>query len=268
MVVTTAGNRGQGTGPRRSPLLGLAVLALMAGCTAAPGLGADDRRVVVDRSEAPWNAVGLVTTSSGTRCTGVLVSQRAVLTAAHCLFDPRSARRIEAGQVRFRLAPAAVGGEPDARVDQIIMGPGYSVWPGPRHDPAAPPDSDWAVLVLHAPLGAAGRVLNLAAGYMAPGTPLAFGGYQADRRELVADVACAVVALGRDAGGRIMMRHSCVATSGSSGGPLFTPAPGGGWVVAGVGSMADAAVAGGWAVPTAAIARAVLAAAPAGQLNR
>jgi protease YdgD len=266
MAVTTAGNRGRSVGSRRSPLLGLAVLALMAGCTAAPGLGADDRRVVVDRTEAPWNAVGLVTTSSGTRCTGVLVSERAVLTAAHCLFDPRSARRMDARQVRFRLAPA--GGGPDARVEQIIMGPGYSVRPGPRHDPAAPPDSDWAVLMLDAPLGAAGRVLNLAAGYMAPGTPLAFGGYQADRRELVADVACTVVALGRDAGGRIMMRHSCVATSGSSGGPLFTPAPGGGWVVAGVGSMADAAVAGGWAVPTAAIARAVLAAAPAGTMDR
>ena len=118
------------------------------------------------------------------------------------------------------------------------------------------------MVLLATPLGEAGQVLTLEAGYLAPGTALGFGGYQVDRgRQMVADVNCSIIGYGRDTAGRVMMRHSCAATSGASGGPLMARRPDGSWVVAGVGSLAESGVSGGWAVPTAAIARTLLAAA-------
>jgi len=241
--------------------------AALAGCAApSPGLGPDAARVPVDVTAAPWRSLGLVATAVGGRCTGVLVSPNTVLTAAHCLVDPRTNRAVAPRAVQFTLAspPGAVspGGTPrQARATEALIGPGFSVAPGPRPDPSAPPDSDWAVLLLDTPLGAPGQVMSLEAGLLPPGTPLVFGGYQSDREgQMVADLNCAVSGYARDPAGRVMLHHSCAATTGASGGPLLARRPDGGWIVAGIGSLAEGGVTGGWAVPTASIARVVLSA--------
>jgi protease YdgD len=53
-----------------------------------------------------------------------------------------------------------------------------------------------------------------------------------------------------------MLRHSCAATGGASGGPLLVRRPDGGWMIAAVGSVATIGAQGGWAVPAAAVRRA------------
>ena len=79
------------------------------------------------------------------------------------------------------------------------------------------------------------------------------GGYEQDRAQvLVADTACAVDGTVR-AGAATLLQHSCAGTRGVSGAPLLARAPGGGWGVVGVASIAGIGASGGFAVPAAAV---------------
>ena len=242
--------------------LALALLALLGGCASQPlpGVGLNDARLAVNIQEAPWRSLAAVATRQGGRCTGALVAPNVVLTAAHCVVHPRTGTTLAPQDVQVVIGLSPADGGWRVSVVSLLTGPGFRARPGPSPDPEVAPDSDWAMLLLDSDAAAAVRadVLQVVHDPVPPGTALAFGGYQADRPNLmVADLDCRVVGYARVPRGGLMMRHSCSATSGSSGGPLLLRLPDGRWAVAGVGSMALNTEAGGWAVPAAIIRRVV-----------
>ena len=68
-----------------------------------PGTGTVDRRVAVDPSQPPWNAIAKVQTNIGTRCTGALIGPRVVLTAAHCLYNRLTRGLLQAGSLHVLI---------------------------------------------------------------------------------------------------------------------------------------------------------------------
>jgi len=89
------------------------------------------------------NAIGRVHQGSGRYCTGTLIARNTVVTAAHCLVDPRSKRCIQADSLHF-LGGYRIG-EYDyhARVVSYEVSPAYN-----PQEPQRSLASDWAVLTL------------------------------------------------------------------------------------------------------------------------
>lgn len=215
--------------------------------TLLPGIGADDPRRAVDRTVAPWRALGRVQTEIGGRCTGVLVGPRTVLTAAHCLVSSRTGSFVQPRSVHFLLGYDRGEWAARAGVTGFVAGPDYRPGRGPA-------GADWALLTLDAPLGTPDRVLMLLRTPPAPRTAAMLGGYQQDRPEvLLADTGCRVIGVQRHPGGTAALAHDCAGTRGSSGAPLLVRDAAGRWAVAGVQAAAAADMAFGQAAPAGAV---------------
>ena len=221
-----------------------------------PGVGPEDPRRPVDVRAEPWRALGRVQLEVGGRCTGVLVGPRTVLTAAHCLFGPRSRQVVRPGTVHFLLGYHMGEWTARARVTAIAMGEGFQL---ERDSPfGGPLGADWALLTLDAPLGE-GRALRLRRDPPPPDTGLMLAGYQQDRPEaLLADTGCRALRMRRGAQNLPLLAHGCAGTRGASGAPLLARGQDGTWEIVGVASAVAKDSAQGVAVPAAALPAAPL----------
>ncbi len=197
-----------------------------------PAAAQGGNRVRVDVRHPPWNAVGklqALSETTRTTCTATLIGPRTALTAAHCLYDPRTRSRfpVAALQVMFGLDGQRMAA--GALVERVAMGAGFD-----PDDPVGTMGGDWALLTLAAPLTVEGGYLPLDPQPPASGTAVMVGGYaQNDPNTLAADTNCRVTAAAVDSGGRRLVLHNCTIVLGVSGAPLLRSVRHG-WAIVGV----------------------------------
>lgn len=110
-------------------------------------------REIVDASSAPWSAIGRVNFAGidqRQHCTGTLVSERIVLTAAHCLYNFPRKRWIPPDRVIFVAGFQRGSGRAVTRGQRYVLG---AVEDSTGVNFRSAPDQDWALLVLEDAIG-------------------------------------------------------------------------------------------------------------------
>lgn len=159
----------------RASAMAAAWLAVLGG----PG-AAQERRLLSVEEAVPFRGVGRLNVAGTRFCTATLISETVIITAAHCLFHPRTRARVPLGEFRFAAGlrmgkTAAVG-----RIVRAAVHPEFTF-----EGMASPAGvaADLAVLELAEPVAAEDAPAFATGDLRRDAAPLAIVSYARDRAQ-------------------------------------------------------------------------------------
>lgn len=183
-----------------------------------PGIKGDDDRTIVESLRYPWSAIGRLNNSIGGFCTGTMVGERIVLTAAHCLWNNRTQRFLPPDSLHF------VAGY--RRGEYLRHSKAIEISVAERYQPANHANldntvNDWALITLAEDVGKETGFLGITDINKLERNGAVFlrAGYSRDKAHVLSvHRGCRVIGFRQ---GESLIAHDCDAAPGDSGSPIL-----------------------------------------------